>query len=98
VESREEDFSVWMDGNTAADTALRYNFNPAIAAQISLDASPYFEDGGIVCQWGPSSMHLHGAHHLLGDGSVHFIRDTISAKLYVALCTRAGGETIEHVD
>jgi hypothetical protein len=34
----------------------------------------------------------------LGDGSVHFIVDRIAANIYVALVTRAGGETTGPMD
>jgi Tfp pilus assembly protein PilE len=100
AESREERLRVWIDGRTAANTALCdvYSGDPAVNSRISLSATPYFRDGDVVCQYGPSSMHQGGALHLFGDGSVHFIRDSTSAKIYLALCTRAGGETIDHVD
>jgi prepilin-type N-terminal cleavage/methylation domain-containing protein len=100
VESREEKLRVWIDGITAANTALRFSptGNPAVAEQVSLNANPYYDFEGIVSQYGPSSMHPGGANHLAGDGSVHFLSDTISATIYVGLCTRAGGETIGSVD
>lgn len=98
AESREEKMQVWIDGRTAANTALRYDPDSPGAAGISLNYAPYFSDEGIVSNYGPSSTHPGGALHLAGDGSVHFIRDTISPMIYVALCTRAGGETIDHVD
>jgi hypothetical protein len=43
-------------------------------------------------------MHPGGAHHLFGDGSVHFLLDTINKATYVGLCTRAGGEPVDNVD
>jgi prepilin-type processing-associated H-X9-DG protein len=43
---------------------------------------------------GFSSYHRGGCHFALVDGSVQFIRDSIDAKVLEALCTRAGGETI----
>jgi len=98
AESREEKMRVWIDGRTAANTALRYDPDSPAAEGISLNYAPYFTDGDIVSKYGPSSMHPGGAMHLAGDGSVHFIRDTISAAIYVALSTRAGGETIDHAD
>jgi prepilin-type N-terminal cleavage/methylation domain-containing protein len=97
AESREERMRVWIDGRTAAYTALRDdpgNFT----SQIALNTTPYYDDGDIVCAYGPSSMHPGGALHQFGDGSVHFLLDTITAANYVALCTRAGGEVIDHVD
>lgn len=41
------------------------------------------------------SHHRSGAHFLLADGAVRHLAENIDAWLYVALCTRAGGETLE---
>jgi prepilin-type N-terminal cleavage/methylation domain-containing protein len=99
AESREEKLRVWIDGRTAALTALRYDeTGPSLAAEISLNRTPYYRDGDLVSLYGPSSMHPGGAYHLFGDGSVHFLRDEIDAPVYVAYCTRAGGETVPHPD
>jgi prepilin-type N-terminal cleavage/methylation domain-containing protein/prepilin-type processing-associated H-X9-DG protein len=40
------------------------------------------------------SWHTGGANALFGDGSVHFLRETITAPLVIALVTRAGGEVL----
>jgi prepilin-type processing-associated H-X9-DG protein len=40
------------------------------------------------------SNHPGGVNVLFGDGSVKFIKDSISAQVYMALGTRAGGEVI----
>ena len=40
------------------------------------------------------SRHPGGVNFLFGDGSVHFIKDSISSTVYRALATRAGGEVI----
>jgi type II secretory pathway pseudopilin PulG len=92
AESREERMRVWIDGRTAAITALRHDAGGGNVPRTSLNATPYYDDGDIVCAYGPSSMHPGGAYHLLGDGSVQFYRDEIEPAVYVALCTRAGGE------
>lgn len=41
------------------------------------------------------SFHSGGASFAMADGSVHFIRQTVDARTFVALCTRAGGEVVE---
>jgi prepilin-type N-terminal cleavage/methylation domain-containing protein len=97
AESREEKMRVWIDGRTAANTSLRYD--PSFDSPgISLNFSPYYDDGDIFSKYGPSSMHPNGAYHLYGDGSVHFLTNTIKVDVYVALVTRAGGETVDHAD
>jgi prepilin-type N-terminal cleavage/methylation domain-containing protein/prepilin-type processing-associated H-X9-DG protein len=40
------------------------------------------------------SLHPGGVNVLLGDGSVHFVKDTISVQIWRPLGTRAGGEVI----
>ncbi len=45
--------------------------------------------------WGPSSQHPGGAHHLMADGSVQFIPDATDIRTYYALNTRAGKEPAE---
>jgi hypothetical protein len=91
---------VWIDGRTATNSALPYDFDsPSFAvAPSALNYTPYYRDGDIESVYGPSSMHPGGAHHLFADGSVHFLRNEITAANYVALCTRAGGEAIGNVD
>ena len=42
--------------------------------------------------WGPSSQHEGGAHHLLADGSVHFLGENLDVEVYDALSTRNGDE------
>jgi uncharacterized protein DUF1559 len=100
AESREERMRVWIDGRIGAFTALIYDTSgmPPNPSSISLNVAPYYDDGDIHCEYGPSSMHPGGALHLYGDGSVHFLVDTIAPANYVALLTRAGGEIVSNVD
>jgi prepilin-type N-terminal cleavage/methylation domain-containing protein len=94
AESREERMRVWIDGRTAANTALWYDsYDPA--GGVSLNYHPYYDDGDIHSEYGPSSMHPSGALHLFGDGSVHFLVDSISPATYLAFMTRAGGEAVD---
>ncbi|MEX2310286.1 MAG: DUF1559 domain-containing protein [Pirellulales bacterium] len=97
AESREEKMRVWIDGRTAANTALAY-MESSSDQPVALNYTPYYDDGDITCAYGPSSMHPGGAHHLYGDGSLQFLWDTVSAANYVALCTRAGGDVAHDVE
>jgi prepilin-type N-terminal cleavage/methylation domain-containing protein len=96
-ESREEKMRVWIDGRTACVSALPYDMDSNVPL-VSLNYTPYYNDGDIESDWGPSSMHPGGAYHLFGDGSVHFLTNTISVPVYTGLCTRAGGEILDNVD
>jgi prepilin-type N-terminal cleavage/methylation domain-containing protein len=40
------------------------------------------------------SFHTGGGVHLFGDGSVRFVRDTLSTKVMAAMTTRIGGEVL----
>jgi prepilin-type N-terminal cleavage/methylation domain-containing protein len=102
TETREERSQVWIDG-TSATVAARWAAGPPTFAgnSSSINYKPYFdtavfgdasEMGSIKSDYGPSSQHVGGAHHLMGDGSVRFISENISIATYDALATRAGGE------
>lgn len=99
AETREQNAAVWIDGGTASLTSRRYDdSNPPsyAAAEIAINFTPYYNSAGqgIDCLWAASSLHTDGAHHLFGDGSVHFLAQNMSARVYDALVTRAGGEPI----
>ena len=95
VETREEKLAAWADGLIAAASALVYHGgrHPTYAAdQTSLNYRVYFNYFEPVT-YGPSSMHSGGAFHLFGDNSVRFVKDDVTAAVYAAFATRAGGET-----
>ena len=99
AETREQNAAVWIDGGTASLTSRRYDdSNPPsyAAADIAINYTPFYNSAGqgIDCLWAASSLHTGGAHHLFGDGSVHFLSQNISVNVYDALVTRAGAETI----
>lgn len=99
AETREQNAAVWIDGGTASLTSRRYDdSNPPsyAAADIAINYTPFYNSAGqgIDCLWAASSLHTGGAHHLFGDGSVRYLSQNMSAAVYDALVTRAGGETI----
>lgn len=103
AETREQNAAVWIDGT--ASMAVGHPFNEdnapsySIAANTSLNYSPYFTYGGsnaINSQYGPSSMHPGNVvGHVFGDGSAQHLADTISPVVYDALITRAGSEVVD---
>ena len=100
AETREEKASVWIDG-TSASVAARFMIPvpPTYSGtSSSINYQPYFQGGifpnSIGQNWGPSSRHVGGAHHLLCDGSVRFLSENIDVVLYDALSSRNGGEVV----
>ena len=53
----------------------------------------YPNSHGTVIQLAFGSYHPGGAHFVLGDGSVHFVSDSVDTNVYKAISTRNGGET-----
>jgi prepilin-type N-terminal cleavage/methylation domain-containing protein len=106
AETRESNMAVWIDGTTASLAGHPYNEDtpPDYAfPQTALNYSPFFisvigAGNTVECQYGPSSMHPGGIHHLFGDGSVHFISPEIRAPVYDALITTNGSEVVEKND
>ena len=103
AETRESKAAVWIDGTSAAVAARWMDFTKAMSnppyggASTSINYTPYFPGGfpnSIQQLYGPSSFHVGGAHHLLGDGSVRFISQNVDVLTYDAICTRNGGEVV----
>jgi hypothetical protein len=100
AETREEKASVWIDGTSATVAARYMALTPPTYAgtKNSINYQPYFQGGvfpnSIGQNWGPSSQHTGGAHHLLGDGSVRFLSENLDVNTYDALVTKSGGEVV----
>jgi prepilin-type N-terminal cleavage/methylation domain-containing protein len=56
---------------------------------VGPNSPPYYESHGF------KSLHPTGAQFVMGDGSVRFLRQTISYPLFCALGTRKGGESAQ---
>ena len=107
VETRDEGAPVWIDGSAASVAARRFDpSNPPSYAgpENSINYNPYYlserdPSGNKLYQsldslYGPSSFHTGGAFHLIGDGGVRFLSETINVTVYDALASRAGGEAV----
>ncbi len=98
-ETREQNSAVWIDGGVSAIAARPYDESnvPSYATNANpLNYRPFYvaNGQGIDSEYGPSSQHVGGVHHLAGDGSVRFTSQNIDSTLYQSLVTRAGGEVI----
>ncbi|MEZ6053038.1 MAG: DUF1559 domain-containing protein [Planctomycetaceae bacterium] len=91
---------MWIDGTTASVAARWTDLgSPTFSGNtVSINYTPYFPGGifpnSIGQEYGPSSQHEGGAHHLLCDGSVHFLSENMDAEVYDALTTCAGNEVV----
>ena len=90
TESRESGMRVWIDGRIGAFTTLPKNRSD----RHSLNYSPYYPSNP-EAEFGPSSTHTSGAHHVFGDGSVRFVSDRIDPAVYVGQGTYNGGEIVD---
>lgn len=100
AETRDQGSAVWIDGTSASVAAQWCDITrPDFAGQSSsVNYTPYFQGGifpnSIGQLYGPSSNHGTGAFHLLGDGSVQFINESIDFNLYDGLVSRNGSEIV----
>lgn len=98
AETREESAAVWIDGTSAAVAARWLGAAPTYTGTSnSINYKPYFGlpfPNSIIQQYGPSSQHVGGAQHLMGDGAVRFISENLDVTVYDALVTRNGGEVV----
>ena len=68
--------------------------SPPVTTVNGVSTAPFPLTGSLTqnWEWGPSSQHSGGAHHLMGDASVQFINDQIDITVYYALTTLQGKE------
>jgi prepilin-type processing-associated H-X9-DG protein len=79
-------------GQTAYNHTITPNYRiPACKIDPCPTPEMSSNSGGL---FGATSEHPGGVHVAMGDGSVRFARDSIDLRVWHALATRAGGETI----
>jgi prepilin-type processing-associated H-X9-DG protein len=85
-----------LPGECAFQSAFSQNFPIAshvVPMNTFQSATPF--GGTYLRACGFKSKHPGGAHFAMGDGSVHFVTETIEYRLYCNLGTRAGGEVVQ---
>ncbi len=98
AETKDQQAPVWVDGTSATLCARWSNMlgQPGNSVSINYQVyAPFFGYPDSIGQtWGPSSNHTGGAHHILADGSVHFLSENMSVDTYDAQTTRAGKDKV----
>jgi prepilin-type N-terminal cleavage/methylation domain-containing protein/prepilin-type processing-associated H-X9-DG protein len=87
----------WVIGSDDVDTSgqgdmSEFLFTTAVGINLRKPALGTPEYG--AWEFGLNSRHTGGVNVLMADGSVRFLRDTISAATFRALGSRAGGEVV----
>ncbi len=80
--------SFYGDHNTAREIRSYSGANINTPSQIGCSSINIYNENGLY------SFHTGGIQVAMGDGSVSFLSQSISATVYAALITRDGGETV----
>src|SRR5262249_262433 len=80
----EPDYELALDGSDTLLTGQGQGFGPCVM-NCTNDNEVY-------------SFHPGGANILFADGSVHFVRESITPKVFAAMTTKAGGEVFSDSD
>lgn len=87
VEQDYHSAAFFSDGDWAT-CGVPFNYFIIPPDQNEVKVNRWFEVRGF------KSLHPGGAQFVMGDGSVHFVTDSISHDVYRGLATRDGGETV----
>ena len=87
------DASQWLRGTWADQNGISYMRGYAInAAGNQIDADSGCQVINVANHAAPYAFHSGGANMLRCDGSVAFVRDSMTGPVLIAMVTRAGGE------
>jgi len=75
-------------------TTYNHVSGPNSRTCTGMDGSMMMSMAGWAMQIPASSNHPGGANVLMGDGAVHFVKNSIDLRVWRALATRNGGEVI----
>jgi prepilin-type N-terminal cleavage/methylation domain-containing protein/prepilin-type processing-associated H-X9-DG protein len=90
----DQDNNFWTYNGGTGGTTVPLGWH---SAKLIKDCGAAFQDWQSRYNYGNKgfkSMHPSGANLLFGDGSVHFLKSTVSLITYCALGSRAGGEVV----
>jgi prepilin-type N-terminal cleavage/methylation domain-containing protein/prepilin-type processing-associated H-X9-DG protein len=101
IPSRAADANFWFQngGVHGMTVPLNWNSNTFDPTKAPCKDNWQGATAPLGCRFGSAakgfvSMHPGGANFLFGDGSVHFLKQSISLPTYCALGSRAGGEVV----
>jgi prepilin-type N-terminal cleavage/methylation domain-containing protein/prepilin-type processing-associated H-X9-DG protein len=95
----DSNFYIFNGGTAGCTVPLGWNANTFPASDPACNAQWEYAGSPLGCREGSAakgfrSMHPGGANFVFADGSVHFLKNTISMITYCALGSRNGGEVV----
>ena len=96
---QDADSNFWCFNGCTAGTTIPINWNSNTVPSTANGCFQNWWDSPVGCRYnsdskGFKSEHPGGANFLFADGSVHFLKQSISMGTYCALASRNGGEVI----
>jgi prepilin-type N-terminal cleavage/methylation domain-containing protein/prepilin-type processing-associated H-X9-DG protein len=101
IPSRAADSNFWFFNGAYAGTTVPLGWNSNTYPAAAANCNQHWQDSTAPngCRYSAAakgfvSMHPGGANFLMGDGSVKFVKNSISLITYCALGSKAGGEVL----
>ena len=96
---QDADNNFWNTNGGTAGTTIPINWNSNSYPATNPSCGGQWQCAILGCRFGAAnkgfkSLHPGGSNFLFGDGSVHFLKASISAVTYAALGSRNGGEVV----
>ena len=99
IPSQAADSNFWNENGGTAGTTIPINWNSNTIPAADPTCKGQWQNAVLGCRFGAASkgfksMHPGGANFLFADGSVRFLKSSISTATYASLGSRNGGEVI----